>query len=157
MISLLALAIYLLVEGVDGLSASVARVGAVVFGVLYTALDAIAGVATGVLAREANALPAGEERAAIERAMEALFTDSLVGGEASVLAVIASLAWLVATFAAAIALRRAKVHRVAVVLIALAALLFPLGHTPPNAQLALGCFAAGAALAEFGPRARRES
>lgn len=151
--TLLALALYLLVDGVDGTAATVARLGAIVFGALYAALDAVAGIATGVLARDAAGLePAA--RSAVASAIDALFTDPLVGGGASLLTVTASLAWLVAALGAAIALRHSGAHRLAVVLVALAALLFPLGHTPPNAQLALGCFAAGAAIAEFGPRAR---
>lgn len=152
--ALLALALYFLVDGCAGVAAAVARIGAIVFGALYTAFDAVAGIATGVLAREANGL-GPTERATLEAAIDTLFRDRIVGGESSVLAVSASLAWLVAAAAAALALRRAGVHRVAVVLIALSAVLFPLGHTPPNAQLALGCFAAGAALAEFGPRISR--
>jgi hypothetical protein len=153
--ALLALAVYLIVDGVEGAAATTARLGAVVFAALYAALDAVAGIATGVLARDANDLePAA--RTAVASAIDALFTDPVVGGGSSVLTVAASLAWLIAALAAAMALRRRGVHRVAVVLVGLSALLFPLGHTPPNAQLALGCFAAGAALAEFGPRAPRE-
>lgn len=154
--ALLALAVYLVVDGLQGVAPAITRLGAVIFAALYAAFDAVAGIATGVLAREANGLgPA--ERSAVEAAIEALFTDRIVGGESSLLAVTASLAWLVAALAAALSLRRGGAHRVAVVLVALSALLFPLGHTPPNAQLALGCFAAGAALAEFGPRIRRQS
>lgn len=149
--ALLALALYLIVDGVDGVAATIARLGAVVFAALYAALDAVAGIATGLLAREANALePAA--RSAVAATIDSLFADPIVGGGTSLLTVAASLSWFVAAFAAAVALRAGGAHRVAVVLIALSAVLFPLGHTPPNAQLALGCFAAGAALAEFGPR-----
>lgn len=152
--ALLAMSVHLLVSDIAGLAATVARLGAIAFGALYAAFDAVAGIATGVLAREANSV-GPIERASFEAAIDALFTDAWVGGEGSVLAVTASLAWFVAALAAALALRRAGVHRVAVVLVALSAVLFPLGHTPPNAQLALGCLAAGAVLAEFGPRAGR--
>lgn len=151
--ALLGVALYLLVDGLSGVAPAVARIGAIVFAALYAAFDGVAGIATGVLAREANRL-GPVERATVEGAIDALFTDGIVGGASSLLAVTASLAWLVAALAVALSLRRAGVHRVAVVLVALSALLFPLGHTPPNAQLALGCFAAGAALAEFGPRVR---
>ena len=151
--ALLALALYLIVDGLDGAAATIARLGAVVFAALYAALDAVAGIATGVLAREANALePAA--RSAVAATIDSLFADPIVGGGLSLLTVAASLAWLVAALAAAVALRAGGAHRVAVVLIALSAVLFPLGHTPPNAQLALGCFAVGAALVEFGPRTR---
>jgi hypothetical protein len=152
--ALLGVALYLLVDGLPGVAPAVARIGAIVFAALYAAFDGVAGIATGVLAREASRL-GPVERATVERAIDALFTDGIVGGASSLLAVAASLAWLVAALAVALSLRRAGVHRVAVVLVALSALLFPLGHTPPNAQLVLGCFAAGAALAEFGPRVRR--
>ncbi len=154
--ALLALSLYLLVDGLRGVAPAVARIGAVVFGALYAAFDAVAGIATGVLAREANGL-GPVERQTVEATIDALFTDRIVGGESSLLAVAASLAWLVAAFAVALSLRRAGAHRIAVLLVGLSALLFPLGHTPPNAQLALGCFAAGAALAEFGPRVRRRA
>ena len=152
--ALLALALYLVVDGLQGVAPAIARLGAVMFAALYGAFDAVAGIATGVLAREANGL-GPVERSTIEAAIDTLFTDRIVGGESSLLAVAASLAWLIAAFAVALSLRRAGAHRVAVVLIALSAVLFPLGHTPPNAQLALGCFAAGVTLAEFGPRLRR--
>jgi hypothetical protein len=154
--ALLALSLHLLVDGLRGAPASIARVGAIVFASLYAALDAVAGIATGVLARASVDLdPAA--RSAVVTAIDDLFADPIVGGGASVLTIAASLAWLIAALAAAMALRGAGAHRVAVVLVALAAVLFPLGHTPPNAQLALGCFAAGAALAELGPRSTRPS
>jgi hypothetical protein len=152
--AMLALAVYLLVDGIEGTAATVARIGSVVFAAFYSALDAVAGIATGVLARHAAGLE-GSARTAVASAIDALFTDTWVGGGSSVLTVVASFAWLVAALAAAVALRARGVHRVGVVLVGLSALLFPLGHTPPNAQLALGCFAAGAAIAEFGPRAAR--
>lgn len=151
---LLALALYLLVAGVDSAAATIARLGSVVFAALYSALDAVAGIATGVLAKEAAGLESGA-RSIVAASIDSLYTDPLVGGGTSLLTVAASFAWLVATLGAALALRGSGAHRVAVVLVVLAALLFPLGHAPPNAQLALGCFAAGAAVAEFGPRARR--
>lgn len=152
--TLLALAVYLTVDGIAGLAASIARIGAIVFAGLYVALDAVAGIATGVLARAANDL-APAERTTVATAIDTLFEHPLVGGGSSLLTIVASAAWLVAVLAAALALRQRGAHRVAVVLVALSALLFPLGHLPPNAQLALGCFAAGVALAEFGPRVPR--
>ena len=152
LIGLLALAAYLIVDGLEGYAARIARVGAITFGLLYVALDSVAGIATGVLARSATSLAAAEQVVAAA-AIDELFSDPLVGGGPSVVTIAASAAWLVAVLAAALALRGAGAHRIAVVLIGLSALLFPLGHTPPNAQLALGCFAAGVALLEFGPSA----
>ncbi len=154
LIGLLALAVYLIVDGLEGYAARIARVGAIAFGLLYVALDSVAGIATGVLARQAASLPAAEQVAAAAD-IDELFSDAVVGGGPSVITLAASAAWLVAVLAAALALRGAGAHRIAVVLIGLSALLFPLGHTPPNAQLALGCFAAGVALLEFGPSPRQ--
>ncbi|MQA00050.1 MAG: hypothetical protein GEU80_12110 [Dehalococcoidia bacterium] len=153
LIALLALAVYRSVDDLAGRAARIARIGALAFGLLYVAHDSVAGIATGVLAREAASRPL-EQRAAVASAIDRLFSDPLVGGGASVLTLAASAAWLTAVLAAAVALRGAGAHRVAVVLVGLSALLFPLGHTPPNAQLALGCLAAGFAVHAFGPAPR---
>ena len=50
-------AVWLLVGGLRGLDATVARVGAVVFAISYNAGDAVAGIATGILAGRAAGAP----------------------------------------------------------------------------------------------------
>ena len=58
----LAFVLWLLVEGLDSRAATVARVLIIPFVVVYTALDAILGIAWGIAAETANDLPARRRR-----------------------------------------------------------------------------------------------
>jgi hypothetical protein len=73
----------------------------------FSAFDAVAGIATGVLARHANSL-SGDDRAGVVAATDFLFDDSqLVGGGFSVLGNLGHGAWIVLAIAATVALHRA--------------------------------------------------
>ena len=76
---LLALALYLLVAGVDSAAATIARLGSVVFAALYSALDAVAGIATGVLAKEAAGLESGHAPSSPPRSTRSTPTLSSAG------------------------------------------------------------------------------
>jgi hypothetical protein len=120
--------------------ARVARLGLAVFALVYVAYDALAGVATGVLAtRAAQASP--EQRRAYAQAAQALFdsapTWTLYG--------VGSAAWLLALMAAGLALRRQGRRTAPVLLLAAAAALFAYGHAFPTGPLAMLCLL-GAAL-----------
>src|SRR3954447_26851403 len=65
-VCLLAWMIVLLVEGVDGAAAGVARLLAIPFAVAYTLFTAFGGVAIGVFVSKANELPPNRQRAAAE-------------------------------------------------------------------------------------------
>lgn len=107
--------VWVLLAGLESAAARVARAALVLWLVFFSAFDAIAGIATGVLSRHANGL-AGEERDGVVAAIDYLFDDSsLVGGGFSVLGNLGHGSWMVAAIAAAVALHRAGAPRAAVI------------------------------------------
>jgi hypothetical protein len=108
---LVAVGVWMLLGGIQSVAAWVARVALVLWMVFFSAFDAVAGIATGVLTRHVNSL-AGEEQESVGRAINFLFHDSqLAGGEFSVLGNIGHGAWVVLAIAAALALWRAGLSR----------------------------------------------
>jgi hypothetical protein len=111
---LLAACVWMLLGGIESVAGIVARAALVLWMVFFSAFDAIAGIATGVLTRHANSL-AGNEQASVVAAIDFLFNDSqLAGGEFSVLGNLGHGAWVVLALAATVALYRAGVSRVVV-------------------------------------------
>jgi hypothetical protein len=103
--------VWMLLGGVQGVAAQVARGALVIWMVFFSAFDAVAGIATGVLTRHADSL-AGQERETVGRAIDFLFHDSqLAGGQFSVLGNIGHGAWIVLAIAAAVALWQAGFSR----------------------------------------------
>jgi hypothetical protein len=92
-------AVWLLTEGLDSFAATTSKVAAVVFALFYDIGDAVAGISTGILARSATNLPAGEQ-AAIAGAVEILFRDPTK----NLFFTVGIFAWIVALVAAAVAL-----------------------------------------------------
>ena len=90
---LLALGMLQVLRSLRGASASVARVAVVLWLAFFSAFDAIAGIATGVLARDG-----------FEEAARNLFDHGLVGG-GSILGWLAQPMWIVVAFATGLALR----------------------------------------------------
>jgi uncharacterized membrane protein YdfJ with MMPL/SSD domain len=114
LIPFLAAGVWMLLSGLQSVAALVARVALVVWMVFFTAFDAIAGIATGVLARHAHSL-SGDDQAGVISAVNFLFNDSqLAGGDFSILGNIAHPAWVVLAVAAAVALYKAGSSRVVV-------------------------------------------
>jgi hypothetical protein len=146
-IDLMALALLLLLRGVPGTTAKISRVALFPFVVLYTAGDAILGVATGVLVNHADDLPAGE-RAGTADAIQALW-DSFLTGDFLLSA--GGTAWIVAAIAAAVALRKVGARVAVVVLVGLSAIVA--FHPPPIGPIGLLCFAAAVALLARAARA----
>jgi hypothetical protein len=110
----LAAGVWLLLDGLQSVAARVARAAVVLWLVFFSAFDAIAGIATGVLTRHANSL-AGEEREGVVAAIDFLWGDSqLAGGEFSVLGNLGHLSWVAVAIAATVALHRARAGRVVV-------------------------------------------
>jgi hypothetical protein len=111
----LGLGVWMLLDGIQSVAAAVARAFLVVWMVFFSAFDAIAGIAVGVLTRHANDL-AGEEREAVVGAIDFLFQDSrLAGGDNySVLGILGQFSWVVLVLAAIVALWRAGVSRLIV-------------------------------------------
>jgi hypothetical protein len=101
----LAIAVWLLLRGIESLAATISRVALVFWLVFFSTYDALAGIATGVLVRQANSV-SGEEREAFADAADFSF-DSHISGNISWFGVVAAVAWVIVALAAAMALRRA--------------------------------------------------
>ena len=143
---LIALAVYLLTDGLEGRAASVSRWAIGVFAVFFSAYDAAAGIATGYALRNAQGLPAGAQEA-IHEAVIDMPGLSLIFG----LSIVGTGAWVVALIAAARALRRAGVSRGPFVLLILAGGFLMGGHPFPGGTLAFGSFFLATAWLELAP------
>jgi hypothetical protein len=111
--------VWVLLTGLESAAARVARAALVLWLVFFSAFDAIAGIATGVLSRYANGL-AGEEREGVISAVDYLFDDNkLVGGVFSVLGNVGHGSWMVVAIAAAVAFHQAGARRAVVAAMAL--------------------------------------
>jgi hypothetical protein len=146
LIGLIALAVYLLTEGLEGRAVSVSRWAIGVFAVFFSAYDAAAGIATGYALRAAQGFSA-EGQAAVFEAVKDMPEVSLIFG----LSIVGTGAWVVALIAAAKALRHAGASRGPFVLLILAGVFLMGGHPFPAGTLAFGCFFLGAAWLEFAP------
>jgi hypothetical protein len=110
----LAAGVWLLLGGIQSVPALVARSFLALWMVFFSAFDAVAGIATGVLTRHANSLT-GEDREGVVSAIDFLWADSqLAGGGFSVLGNLGHFSWVVVAIAASVALYRAGASRVVV-------------------------------------------
>jgi hypothetical protein len=112
---LLALGVWMLLDGIQSVAALVARAFLVLWMVFFSAFDAIAGIAVGVLTRHANNLAGGEQEAVVG-AIDFLFQESrLAGGENySVLGNLGQFSWVFLVLASTVALWRAGFSRLIV-------------------------------------------
>ena len=142
----LAWVLWLLVEGVVGPAATLARALIIPFAVVYTALDAILGIAWGIAAETANDLPAEDQPGA------GRLVDELISGDPDPRGLIlywgAGLLWLATVLAVVVALRKSAPVG-ALVLMSLGAAVFAVGHAPPMGPTGMGLFLAGIVLTEF--------
>jgi hypothetical protein len=141
-IPLMGVALYMLVRDLPGKAATISRVAIGPFVVCYGAWETVIGLATGALVQHANDAPAGE-RPAVSDAIQSV-GDNLIVGEMGVLAVVGALAWITATIAASVAVRRAGATVLATVLLGLS--LVVVSHPPPIGPVGLACFAAAVLL-----------
>ena len=146
LIGLIALAVYLLTEGLEGRAVMVSRWSIGVFAVFFSAYDAAAGIATGYALRNAQVLSAGAQEAIYE-AVKDMPVLSLIFG----LSVVGTGAWVVALVAAAVALRRAGASLGPFILLILAGVFLMGGHPYPAGTLAFGAFFVAAGWLEFAP------
>jgi hypothetical protein len=111
----IAAGVWMLLRGIQSIAATVSRAFLVVWMVFFSAFDAIAGIAVGVLTRHANSL-AGEEQDAVVSTIDFLFQESrLAGGDNySVLGNLGQFSWVVLIIAAGVALWRAGASRLIV-------------------------------------------
>ena len=133
-----AVGVWMLLNGIHSVAATVARASLVVWMVFFSAFDAIAGIAVGVLTRYANSL-AGEEQEAVIGAIDFLFQDSRFAGgnNFSLLGDLGQFSWVVLVLAATVALWRAGAAR----LIVLATLVSVLFATHAGYMAAVGLIA----------------
>jgi hypothetical protein len=144
---LLALAVWMLVRQLPGKAALVSKIALAFFVIFYTALDSITGIASGIIAREARDLSAAEI-ATIEPLVNSLF---LGGGPYTFIPLFAILGWGVAAGAAAVALRRAGVSRLPVLLMGLSAIFFGITHEPPFGPIGMAAMLGAVVMIEFLP------
>lgn len=138
--------VWMLVDGLRG--AVVARVAAVIFILFYDIGDAVAGIATGILAGDAagGALPEDAAVTAIDAIFSNLTKDVFFG--------IGISAWIVALVASAVALWRTGAPRLPVVLLALPAFLLTFDHAFPFGALTFVSFFLIVLWLEIGRRER---
>jgi hypothetical protein len=134
------LAVWRLLDGLSSVAARVSRAALVVWTVWFSAYDSIQGIATGILARRANDL-AGEEQAAVGRAIDFLVDDNQLAGNISAIALVAGVAWLIVAIAAAVALYKAGAGTAVVVAACLSVVVA--AHSAPAAFGFAALFLAG--------------
>ncbi len=136
---LIAVGMNVLLEGLPGRAAAVARVALIPFAAFYIPYLAFEGFAIGALGQELNGLPAAERDAVAPGLIEDLARNPIMG-EPGIFWLIGSTAWIVVIVATVLAFRRAGAPLRLQVLLGASALIA--GHTPPLGPIGLLCFAA---------------
>ena len=143
----LAYVFWLLVDGLDGRAARVARALILPFVIVYTAVDAVLGIAWGIVVEKANELPVADQAAA-DRLIDKLLVDPEPVGIVFYFG--AGLLCLAVVFAVVAALGSAAPWP-ARVLMTLGALVFVLGHARPVGPIGMTLFLAGIVWLELWP------
>ena len=146
----LACSIWLLVEGIESRAATVARALILPYVILYTTLDAVAGIAMGTVVREANALPAADQAVA-GRLIDGVREEDVSG---YVFYFTTSLVWLAAIVAVAVALRK-RAPWPALALLVVGAAVFGIAHPQPTGPIGMTLFLAGVVWLERSREAAR--
>jgi hypothetical protein len=137
-IPLMAVAVYLLLRGVEGTAAWVSRIALVPFVVFYSAWEVFQGIGVGILVNELNGLPQAEP--ALREELVQDFAEHVLIGPFGVFGSIGSMGLIVAAIAAGVALYRQARAPVAVpVLLAISGLLITV-HPPPYGPTGLALF-----------------
>ena len=112
---LLAAGVWMMLGGIESIAARVARIALPFWMVFFSAFDAIAGLASGVLVRHATSL-AGEEQENVNAAIDFMFHDSqfAAGSTISVLSALGQGTWIIVAIATTVALYRAGASRLVV-------------------------------------------
>ena len=135
---LLAAGLYLMLDGLSGRPASVARAALIPFVMLYVPYVAFEGIALGALGQQLNGLPAAQREAVAPGLVED-FARNPILGEPGVFWALGTTAWLVVVVATVLAFRRAGAP--ARLQVALAAIALIGTHAPPLAPIGYVCFA----------------
>jgi hypothetical protein len=143
-IPLLAVAIYLLVRGIDNTAARVCRIALATFALFYTAWEVLMGIGTGVLIQDVNGLAAAERATGSDLVNE--FTDNILVRDFGVFNAVGSLSLIASTIAAGIALRQQAGVPVSVpILLGLCGFMIS-AHPPPFGPIGLVLFVAAVLL-----------
>ena len=113
------IAVYMLVRDIRNRAAALSRIAIAAFVPLYAAFDALAGVGTGILVQSASGMEA-PQRPAAESLIDAYWGSAALNGVAAA----ASIAWVIALLAAAVAFTGPERRKLAGIV---AIILFPIG------------------------------
>lgn len=141
----LAWGVWFLVKDLPGTAARIARVAIVPYAIAYAIFDAIAGIAIGVVIREANGLSPAEG-AAVQKVFDDsdAFTEVVSAG----VYVAAGLAWFAMALAAALAVKQIG-GLGPTLLMAIGAAIFTVGHPFPPGPPGIALFGIGVAWLEL--------
>lgn len=143
----LSYALWLLVDGIEGRAAKIARALILPYAITYTTLDSIAGIAMGTVVEKANALAVADQAAA-GRLIDDLREPTWAG---YALYAAAGLLWFAAALGVVAALRKSA-PRPALALMAFGAFVFAVGHPQPTGPIGMAFFIVGVAWLELRPR-----
>jgi hypothetical protein len=145
LILLLAWGIWLLVKDLPGRVAQIARIAIVPYAIAYAVFDAVAGIATGIVVREANGLSSAEG-AAVQRVFDE--SDGLTEALSAGVYVAGGLTWFIMALAAAVAVR--KIGGLGpTLLMTIGAAIFAVGHPFPPGPIGIALFGLGVAWLEL--------
>jgi hypothetical protein len=153
LIGLVAVSVLLLAEDFGAARAWTTRLGLGVFLIVFSAYDAIAGIATGLAMRSARDLPAAQQEGVWQTVKDwpgfniPVFTLNVVG----------TLGWVLALIGVALAARRGRAPRAEWIFIALAGVFLMAGHPFPGGTLAFGCLFVAALLHQLRGRSEPET
>jgi hypothetical protein len=142
LILLLAWGVWLLVKGLQGRAAQVARLAIVPYAIAYSMFDAIAGVALGGIVRLANDASAADG-AVVQRLMDS-GTDYVGIG----IFIASGLSWFAMAFAAAVAVKQVG-GLGPTLLMAIGAAIFAIAHPFPTGPIGIALFGLGVAWLEL--------
>ena len=142
----MALMLRFLTEGVENGPARFARAAILPYAIVYSAFDALAGIAIGLLVREANGMaPAGQQ------AIQSFLAHPNPHPVEVILYLASGLTWLVAAGAAILSLKgRAPAGPLALLLVGSA--IFAVAHPFPPGPMGMAIFIAGLAWLSLAPR-----
>jgi hypothetical protein len=138
LIPLMAIAVYVLLRGIESTAAQVGRIALALFALFYTAWEVLLGIGVGVLTDQVNELPTADRPVGAE--LVEGFDDNALIGDPGVFTVIGGLGWVVAVLAAAIAIRGIGAPISASICLGLSAIVA--AHPPPVGPLGLAFFIA---------------
>jgi hypothetical protein len=143
-IPLMAAAVYLLLRGLGGTAAKVARIALIPFVIFYSAWETLQGIANGVLVNQVNALPQSDRGVGAELVQD--FAESPLVRDMGVFAVPGSLGLIVALIAAGVALRKEAGAPMSVAALLGVSGFLITAHPPPFGPTGLGLFIAAVLL-----------